>query len=303
LATRGQVLIEQRRNSAVADRVDSLPLPLLAALIELGIHPTEIGVSMPTSAVLTTWESATPTAREVAPKVNVDRHLLEAALLRKVECHPRIAIVDGGEIDLLPELRIDATGRRAVSAESIVEPPNPWFARTIVVPGRFGPAQQALRLAPFPGGYVYRLATPELATVGIVGPLAPSTPSSQVFDLVEDAGCGWTVSGLDASQCRPGRGGKASVQRAVPSRDWIAVGDAAFACDSLSSQGIASGISRAMKLVGGAPDDAEPGYRRHVGHVAAVIARNRFRDARAWESYADHLRRELENKPVDTPTR
>jgi len=289
LARRGTVLMELATTPNDTARVDSLPLPLLPTLIELGLHPSRIEAQAPATSVLTSWETERPVVRDVAPRLHVDRRLLERELLSLVEAHPRIDIVHEKTKAIEAEFHIDATGRRAASAPSIVEPPAPWIARSHILPGRFTAAQQALRIAPFAGGYFYRIATPNLATLGVVGPALQVRTIEALMDLLERTNSGWILSGLN--ECRsalPGRGGKASVQRSIPAESWLQVGDAAFACDALSSQGLANGISSAMKLVRSVPDRWAP-YFGHIRNISSTVDRCRFREYTAWRDYADFL--------------
>lgn len=287
-------MLERSRGSSDVGRIDSLPVPLLALLIETGVHPAKIGVETVSASVLTTWESDAPVTRDVAPRVHIDRGELERELLRLVERHPDIDLVPELPAEPVTDLRIDATGRRATSATHIVEPEHPWIARTFLFRGSFGAAQQSLRLAPFDRGYFYRLASPRIATVGLVTPDAALLKSRDLDALVIAERCQWILAGL-GSLCSglPGRGGKTSVQRSVGRSGWTLIGDAAFASDSLSSQGLANGISAAMKLVSPSDRPASEAYHAHLANTNDVIERSRFARAPAWREYLAFLHEEL----------
>lgn len=159
LARRGPVRLEAARTPIETGRIDSLPLPLVALLIELGVHPSAIGAETTSRSVLSNWESEQPMVREVAPRIHVDRVRLERELRALVERHPLIELAYRPSETSQATLRVDATGRRAQSSQAVIEPHSPWFAKTLLLPGRYGEAQQGLRLAPFADGYFYRLAT------------------------------------------------------------------------------------------------------------------------------------------------
>lgn len=291
LAGRGRVLLRTSRTAGSTSRVDALPLPLIALLLELGVHPHSIGVEHVNDSVLSTWESDHPAARSSGKKVHVDRALLERELRALVDRHPRIDVTSDPGHGLKADRFIDATGRRAVSAARIVQPGRPWFARTVQIAGRYGQAQQALRMAPFEHGYVYRIAAPHLATVGIVSPdLPPACDGEAFLRAVHELGSGWVLAGLPTSPAvQAGRGGKASVQWSEGSSDWLRLGDAQFASDPLSSQGIAMGFSGAMKLGEPVSPKVPPALGLHLENLSRVIAWCRHRDAEAWSSYARFL--------------
>jgi hypothetical protein len=294
LARRGPVLLEAARTPVGTGRIDSLPLPLLALLIELGVHPTAIGAEVTIRAVLSSWESEQPEVREVAPRVHIDRVRLESELQTLVERHPRIELVHKPALARGEIIRVDATGRRSQSADAVIEPPSPWFAKTVLLPGRYSEAQQGLRLAPFAGGYFYRLATPDVATVGAVTPELPTGDSARMEVAIREQGCSWILAGLaPLTEALPGRGGKTSVQRSVPSLGWRPVGDAAFASDSLSSQGLANGLSSAMKLATPARITPLEAYRAHVLNVVEVIDRCRHAGSESWQNYRAFLVQEV----------
>jgi hypothetical protein len=292
LAARGRVLLRTSRRAGTASRVDALPLPVIALLLELGIHPRSIGVEHVNDSILSTWESDNPAARSSGKKVHVDRALLERELRALVDRHSRIDVTPDPGDCLKADRFIDATGRRAVSAARIVEPGQPWFARTVQIAGRYGPAQQAMRMAPFERGYVYRIAASHLATVGIVSPDLPSAGGAEaLLRAIHELGSGWVLAGLPTSPAvQAGRGGKASVQWSEGSTDWLRLGDAQFASDPLSSQGIATGFSGAMKLGERVSPKLPPALGLHLENLGRVIAWCRHRDAEAWSSYARFLR-------------
>src|SRR5437667_396048 len=60
--------------------VESVPGPLLALLIEFGVHPGEVGTDRLHSTRMVAWESSKPSARPSPAAAHVERPLVEAAL-------------------------------------------------------------------------------------------------------------------------------------------------------------------------------------------------------------------------------
>lgn len=283
-------LIARRTAPVVTTRIDAVPLALLALLLEFGIPPARIGASAAHRAMLVAWETDEPRAFPAPPKAHIDRHLLESELWRRVETTTAVTITE--RLDELPAAdrqTVDATGRAAWSSTETVRPPVSWIARTAVLPGKFGEAQQALRIAAMPGGYIYRSALPSLMTLGFVGPRGlhreiGADPNS----ALEALGLGWMLAGIEpAAQWHPGRGGAASVQWTRGTPGIARIGDADLACDALASQGIALGMSDALALT-------RDGFVRerllvHLAHLSATIARCRFAHLPAWRAYANFL--------------
>jgi hypothetical protein len=295
LARFGEVrLVAPRFDPPPTDRIDTIPRALLAPLIEFGIHPEQIGVRDVQRTFLSAWASAEPEIIDSPPKVHVERAMLEERLLGLVQAHSRIRLSEGSEFDPAPEcLVIDASGRRAVTACSIEEPPETWVARTLSIPGRYSEGQQALRIAPTAEGYFYRSANHCLATIGFVGPREGPVPA--LLERLESSEARWLLAGLpDVRSARSGRGGKASFQRPRGrAGSAIPVGDSDFACDALSSHGLAKGIADALRLgreTGAAAGAAASGAETHVQHLIGILDQCRFRAAPAWSRYLDYLK-------------
>lgn len=283
-------LVGDRAAAGPATRIDTVPLGLLALFVEFGIQPGQIGAVVAQTAMLTAWEGDEPQAFSAPAKAHIDRQLLERELWRRVEetaaitVAPRRTMPPPGD-----RTCIDATGRVAWSAGRIVRPPTPWIARTLILRNRFGEAQQAFRIAAFPGGYVYRSATSELMTLGFVGPrgqlpeIGPD-PRAALISM----GLRWMLAGIAPdAPWRSARGGEASVQWTRGSAAIARVGDANFACDALASQGMALGISDALALVRG--DPLPNRFPRHFANLRATISRCRFSRMPAWREYGHFL--------------
>ncbi len=171
-ARSGSVLVMSPRvpQSARALRIDSVSLALMALFVELGLHPSEINAEETHDHRLAAWESKTPALIRSAATVYIERPLLEQSLMALARRHPAITVRLGGLPDRWPKtnLRLDATGRRAVSAEGKLAPDNPSICRTFEMIGEgFSKSQQALRIAALPTGYAYRIGTRGSLVIGV----------------------------------------------------------------------------------------------------------------------------------------
>jgi flavin-dependent dehydrogenase len=289
LAGRGQVQIVAPNLPQSGDpaRIDAVPAPLLALLLELGVHPTQLDVRELHDMRISAWGTARPEVARGHAVAHVKRPALELALLSAVARAPNIRVTD--RVLAEPGRVIDATGRRAASARLVLRPPEPWLARVFWAEGRFDPRAQAFRIAALLEGYAYRLGTAARVMLGVVAPKSAEPPTEE---WLRAAGAGWLLAGLPSlCDMRPGRGGVASVQWAERGGGAELAGDAALARDSLSSQGLAAGIADAVALARGL---TEPGRQalqreRHLRSLAGLIASSRFAAAPAWSDYGTFL--------------
>jgi hypothetical protein len=278
-----------------AARVDMVPAAFLAFLLELGVHPSQIGVRDLHDVRYVAWSDPRPETVRGAAMAHVERPALDLALLAAAERVSGVQILQASASDPTEVAArvIDATGRRAVSAGQLTGLADPWIARLFSLRGEFCNAAQAFRMAVLPDGYVYRLASPRLLAVGVVlsrnaGRLTPHGIETYICD----AGAGWVIGDLpplDAMQA--GRGGVASVQWSAGTGSIFRVGDASLARDSLSAQGLCAGLSDAAALVrseAGAEHWANRQHdqlTRHLRYLGTTITRSRFRDEQSWASY------------------
>lgn len=273
-------------------RIDAVPLQTLANLIELGIHPHELAVNDTHRLIMTGWENARPSPRQIAPKVHLNRTRLAAALWRQVERSPAIKVEPGADRSRFVRV-IDATGRRAVTASETVQPEVAWVARTRTVSGRIGLSQAALKIAPMADGYAYRLGTEDHLTFGLVAPASLSRQSEDArIEALRESGGSWLLAGLPAfDQMEPGRGGLCSVQWSFGTGESMPVGDARFAPDALASQGLALGISQALLLAETEGTDMADmsNLIPHLNNVKSAIATCRFGRCATWQDYAQFL--------------
>jgi hypothetical protein len=297
-ARTGPVILYGRRDNLGPPRVDSVPAPLLALLLEFGVHPAEIGVSDLEDTRMASWESRDPVVLRTRATAHVMRSELDRALRREVERSPAVTIVHTIDHDAWRTAArvIDASGRSAVSAVRRVRPAKPFLARTITATGQFSRAVRAFQLAATPGGYVYRLGTPALLTFGIVAP--KQFRHEAVACELRRLGLAWILSGLPSLETMAaGRSGIASVQWSEGPQHPIRVGDAALARDSLSSQGITNGLSDALH----ASEDETGLWRRHneerQAHLASLIRQIEWcwcASSSNWMGYQAFLKRHLD---------
>jgi hypothetical protein len=300
--------------SANAPRVDMVPAAFLAFLLELGVHPTQLGVSDLHDGRIMAWGSASPETVQCNAMAHVERPALELALLAAVERLSGVQIVSSTTLPSVgPNDRlIDATGRRTVSATEIIGLQEPWVARVFSQQGQFDKAAQMFRMAALPAGYLYRLATPRLLTIGVV--LSRSTagmPAQDLEEYVRAAGAAWLLAGVGPlTSVQPGKGGIASLQWTHGPNAVRRVGDAALARDSLSAQGLSAGLSDAVSLVREARDSEHWQCRRderlqlHQRNLLQAMQSSRFRAEIPWQRYAHFLKQSLippGNRAPDPP--
>jgi hypothetical protein len=282
-------------------RVDMVPAAFLAFLLELGIHPGQIGVHDLHDVRRIAWSDAVPETVRSSAVAHVERPALELALLAALERMSGFGIVPSPATHRADpgERVIDATGRRTVSATRTTGLAKPWIARVFSRYGVFDKAAQAFRLAALPAGYAYRLASPRLLAIGVVvSKAAGGMTPNDIEKYVHAAGAGWVLEGLGSlDSIQAGKGGIASVQWSVGPAVTLRVGDASLARDSLSAQGLCSGISDAVSLVrnfGHAnrwPDREREQLKRHLAFLANAVARSRFRTEKPWAEYRRFLER------------
>ena len=73
------------RGENPSHRVDAIPLQILAALLELGLHPAALQLSAQYNVMLRAWDGLAPKALPTPPKAHIDRQLLDGALAELAE--------------------------------------------------------------------------------------------------------------------------------------------------------------------------------------------------------------------------
>lgn len=274
-----------------APRVDAVPLQTLGLLVEFGAHPQRLGVSESHATMLSAWETPAPQAVRSFPKVHLDRRRLDAGMRDLALRHRRIVAAETADRETFDHV-VDASGRRALTAAHVHRAVPKWIARVRSFEGRFTPAQAAFRIAALPTGYVYRLGTEDLLTLGFVGPSdCLSAAPDEAQEVIRRAGAGWILAGLaDAEALSGGRGGACSTQWAQSNGTRL-VGDAAFAPDILSAQGLSLGLADAARLGDPTPQGEDPPARlaAHRASLQRAVARCGEGGSPAWRHYADGL--------------
>ena len=198
----GQVVIilPQRTRTLPTLRIDCVPVALLALFVELGLHPSQLGASAVHDRRLVAWNSVTPEVVRSAGTVHILRPALENCLLERAREHRAIRFATSLGV-IPPESRLlDATGRRAITADCRCRPENPAILRAIVLRGVFSRAQQAFRLASLPTGYAYRLGTRDRLMLGLVqGRQQWSENGGSLTDRVRRSGVEWLLAGIPCS--------------------------------------------------------------------------------------------------------
>ena len=315
------LIARQLPSAEDAPRVEAVPASLLALLVELGIHPQQIGVEGLHESRRIAWEQEAIVESRGPVAAHVERPLLDLALLKVVAACGDVNIVLSDHRDAFKAVReaascdndlllIDATGRRSVSAKKRVQPARPWAARTFVALSQSCRAGPELRIAALPGGFVYRLGSSRHIVLGIVGrnKTIVGDPLNLEQQLLE-CGAGWILEGLPAmADLVPGMFSAASVQWTSDGVGWR-IGDAALTRDTLSSQGLAAGISDALYCAAAvqSDDDGSLLSLRHVEQRAAhlrsleqLIARCRFRKEGTWSEYAEFVTAQVDPKPPES---
>jgi len=305
-------------SSEDAPRVEAVPASLLALLVEFGIHPQQIGVEGLHESRWIAWEQEAVVETRAPVAAHVERPNLDLALLsRAIACGRVNLVLSHHHDDLKAVLEaagrnhvrlIDATGRRSLTARNRMQPAKPWAARTFVALRHSCNAGPELRIAALPGGFVYRLGSSKHIVLGMVG--RNKTIVGSPLDLEQqllECGAGWILEGLPAmTELTAGTCSTASVQWTQGEVGWR-VGDAALARDTMSSQGLAAGISDALHCAAALRgDDATPLTQRqdeqrgaHLRALEQLIARCRFREEGAWSEYAEFVSDQLAPKLAD----
>jgi len=300
IARQGREVSLAAMDSEKPPRVDAIPAGLLALFVELGIHPHAIGAHDLHESILSTWRDEKPRLKRTSAKVHIDRGALERELQILSE-HAGVKLVSRNAVDSFDNV-IDATGRRAICAEKVVAPDDPWIARVWHHSGEFSHTQGALRIAPTNIGYAYRIGTRTELTVGFVTPRSMEFHSSiECEACLRCSGGGWVLAGIPKLQSlRGSRGGTASVQWSC-NQEAVALGDSFFAPDALASQGIALGVSAALRFVRGELDAIE-NRLSHLTNLRRMIGECRYNGFPSWRSYdaflAEHSRAQDGIEPI-----
>lgn len=290
-------------------RVECVPAQFVALLMELGVDPRRVGVDELHETRCVQWGQSGATTFATPRSAHVARPALEHVLTERVatagiELTPR----RDGLIEAL-RLRarsgdcvvIDASGRSAATVETIIRPRRPMVARTfsIVLDDGEPLLDRRLMLAASPSGYAYRLGTSGGLLLGLVGHRnLVGTHSDEALAKIGEF-APWMVDDLRGCALEPGASGAASVQWASSrSGEIVLVGDAAFARDAISSQGLAIGAGDALRLVTAIdrdvphrnPHDIAKAVATHCARIAWHIEASPFGTSEGWREYAAFLK-------------
>ena len=309
------VLERDRFDAGDFHSVEAAPAGLIALLIEFGIVPSQLGVFGSYATRLLAWETEVPVAAACPPTVHLERPALERALFTQVLRNEHIGIEsvagrapswDGQRWKLgnfEATYFIDATGRRAISAQRRIAPAIRWFASIWEFASQSSNRMRSpLAIASLSGGYVYRIASPALTTLGAVGPrLGKVRRFEDLRAILEDSHAGWVVSDLAAPSRNEGSCMSSNVQWSsddeCASRNLIRIGDAALAREPLASQGISIALSDALYAIAAIKHhqlamlqrlQAEQ-RARHLDSLRSIIARGRHHGSPDWDRYHEWI--------------
>ncbi|HET9957157.1 MAG TPA: hypothetical protein VFQ61_21820 [Polyangiaceae bacterium] len=266
------------------------------ALLEETLALTS-GIS-PIEERLVAWSSAEPTELAGAPYV-VDRSVLDPAILARVVSHPRVSVVPELQRDLrvgpyrangIRAARvIDATGRSAVTATHRVSFGEPWAAWSFWS-ARPRSVRPGLRVAALTTGYAIRISSSRHTVFSFMGPAREPLSASEWMRSVKHE-APFVLEGCSFGQWE--RGGTRCPSLAIFDGNELRIGDASFARDALSSQGLAAGLSEALYAAAvESVEDAELLRRRqraqladHLTSLWQAASSVRFADAPVWTGY------------------
>lgn len=321
-ARRGDVALVADRAPREDDppRIDVVPAGLVALLVELGVDPEAVGVDRLHELRWVAWSSDAPRLQRLAPAAHLERPRLECILWSHVMRHPHVTpFLSKGwarQADVFwgdgwrSRRLIDATGRSAVTADSVTRPPRPWAARSLWAKHRRDGRGPAFALAACPDGYTYRVGARAGVSVGFVG--RGSAVEGDPEDLerrLRSRGGGWMIDDLPPlPSFTEGRAATASVQWAAPSTSKpgpLRIGEAALARDPLSSQGIATACSEALFVAAlESAADVELFERRqleqrraHLVALETMLEDCRFSGEPTWRTYAEFIAQHAEAAP------
>jgi flavin-dependent dehydrogenase len=286
-------------------RIECLPAQMIALLVEMGVHPSELGVSRLFGQGLTHWRTPSPVVRSAPASAHVSRPALDLALLAvamrsgvRIEVCERVSGISRHAVTVTDHVVIDASGRSAQMGSPVRRPRQPLVARTFVQPASGSISLGGFAIAAGPAGYAYRLDNDLHLALGVVGrgELLQGDANAVIARIRGFAP--WLVQGLDGECLLPGSSGAASLQwRTSMSDRTIAIGDARIARDALASQGLALGFVDALHTVKALSQSGLARHRTdptqelaaHRRHIAALIAESPFATTAEWQAYGRFL--------------
>jgi hypothetical protein len=287
-------------------RVECVPAQVVALLVEFGVSPKRIGVDALFRERTMQWAGGAVVASPAPDAAHIERPALEIALLESaLRAGAKIDVLQGNLLEGLRRwhregefMLLDASGRSAVTAKQRIGPRRPLVARLFHLPMRPGLRGSGLMIAAGSEGYAYRLANATTVTLGVVGrkEFVQGDGRQIVAKIAEFAP--WLVRDIPSQLLQSGASGAASVQWSVGDNfESVLVGDASFARDALASQGLAMGLSDALKTfvqpnkgVRAPPrSDEKNQISLHCRRIVQQIKRSSFGSARPWVEYLEFL--------------
>jgi flavin-dependent dehydrogenase len=306
------LFIDDRRSAGDRiETVESAPAAVVPLVVEFGVLPSQFGVREVHSTRLSAWDGGQPTVSPCPATVHLVRPSLERALFEQADRNLKIRVesssgcfptwngsrweVGNHEAVFL----IDATGRRAITAKARIAPRVRWFASLWEFPrSARHSADKDLAITSLPGGYIYRIASDRVVTLGAVG---PKLGKVRIYDdlcaLLEELHALWIVSGLRAPSSPTSRPVNSNVQWPADSDcttgNPILIGDAALAREPLASQGLAATLSDALYAVAAIDSNRLPllplrqseQRASHIKSLRATLAMGRDRTSSEWSEY------------------
>lgn len=290
-------------------RLEAVPAQLIALFVEFGVHPKLIGVERTHQHRFTQWQTAEVVAAAAPASAHVTRPALDVALLHLADRADVAINVVGSSARFAADeastdgpVILDSTGRSAVTARHISRPDVPLVCRTFTQTARSGVELDGFSVAAGPQGYAYRLGNAQRIALGVVGHGALLRGSADVVVANIQTFAPWIVEGIDCSELVSGCAGAASLQWCSSTTQGVQlIGDARLARDALASQGIALGISDALKAVSAIAETGSVELASlvsqltlHRHRVIDLIAESPFAFALPWQRYVDFLRAETQ---------
>lgn len=286
-------------------RVECVPAQVVALLVEFGVSPKRIGVDALFRERTMQWSAGAVVGSPAPNAAHIERPALEIALLKSaLRAGAKIDLLQGNLLDELQRqhregecMLLDASGRSAITSKERIGPRRPIVARLFHLPTRPSLRGSGLMIAAGPEGYAYRLASTATLTLGVVGrkDFVQGDAAQIVAKIAEFAP--WLVRDIPSAHMQSGAS-HASAQWSVGDNfESVLVGDASFARDALASQGLAMGLSGALKTlvqpnksVRAPPrSDEKKQISVHCQRIFQQIKRSAFGSALPWVEYSEFL--------------
>lgn len=190
---------------------------------------------------------------------------------------------------------LDATGRASLTATRRLRLRRPFFGRSFAAP-RPAAVRRGFALAALPEGYVVRIVSERHTVLTLFSSSSQARLLNRLPERAQRAGAGFILEGLPRlDQFVAGPTLPASVQASAG--DSLRIGDAAFARDTLSSQGLASALADAAYGAAVRTDfDARQlaarqaaGLAQHLDTIAELVGACRYLQQGCWRDYLDDI--------------